>query len=159
MLTMDLLELLDLNAAKEVNASGPLDSTSGHTSTNVHGVELAVLETAAVVASDRAGAVANALRPGSRDLLRAATVEWRRQRGVQDATTAARKLLLAEQENEFDAAMRRAGEGNALASPPTDLREASKCHARTRNYMQPSVLQKPAPITCRSVLSILVLSW
>ena len=61
---------------------------------------------------------ADVIRPGAKELLLAASVEWRRQKHVQEVTSNARKLLLAEGENELDAAT--GGTPSAIAASKTD---------------------------------------
>ena len=106
-------------------------------------------------ATEAATGAAVAVRPGCKELLTSASAEWRRQKGVQDATTAARKLLLAETENEVDTAT--AGspsviavsmsnpESVVVAGPPTDLAELVAIGLA--GYEVPSTMSDSGPST------------
>ena len=111
----DLVELLELQVET------PADGNETDETAAADGVP-ADTTLAAAAAS---GAVRT--RAGCHALLVEAAVEWRRQKVVQDAASAARALLLAEQQTEVDASIGTLlppasdGSGQQVASPPVNL--------------------------------------
>lgn len=120
----DLYELLELKGAKELPAGTKADSTgsAGGGSMAEAADEKAKAAEAEAAQAEAQAAFAklsgkdrpSATRPGTGALLLAAAVEWRRQKGVQEAASQARKLLLAEIENEVDTAS--AGTAKAVSA-------------------------------------------
>ena len=111
--TNDLVELLELVTALELTAE---------TADGGDAAAKAAAEEAAKAAA--AAAQGDVTRPGTKALILEAAVEWRRQKGVQDAASMARKLLLAEQENEVDI---------ATAGTPTAIAAAAASKTETTN--------------------------
>ena len=129
----DLFELLALTPGDELPGGGGGGSGGGAggeaaaagSKEAAAAAEAAGLEAAATAFGKLSPSkAASAARPGTGALLLEAAIEWRRQKRVSDASSQARKLLLAEIENEVDSAS--AGTANAIAAAATAAKAAEQ---------------------------------
>ena len=103
-LAADLYELLGLDAASEPLAAGANELPSDEAGSSADSRRCIapvrqVADTLSITTAVMAAAEDTRVRAGSCALLLAASAEWRRQKALQDATSALHKLLRAEAEN------------------------------------------------------------